>query len=184
MRATTSPARRAATIDPSSVRNVAVPVISSTVIEPSPLRRSSVVVFGTATRSRALGERCTPMTIPLDPDDEAGPRTRRVTWSPSCDLSTVISWSRASSCACFSTTTSTSGRSQACTSIEPSKVSRVTLELPVTLKVWVSDAVAPSVFTLTVHAPSVAASAAAPSAPTVPAPDAITRPRLERRPID
>ena len=62
-----------------------------------------------------------------------------------------MSWSRASSCACFSTTTSTSGRSQACTSIAPSKVSSVTLPAPVSLKVCVSEAVAPSVLTLTVQ---------------------------------
>ena len=91
-----------------------------------------------------------PMTRPLSPATD-GPRTRSDTLSPSCDFSTAMSWSRASSCACFSTTTSTSGRSQACTAIAPSKVSSVTLPGPVSLKVWVSEAVAPSVLTFTVQ---------------------------------
>ena len=122
-----------------------------------------------------------PMTRPLSPATD-GPRTRSDTLSPSCDFSTVMSWSRASSCACFSTTTSTSGRSQACTAIAPSKVSSVTLPGPVSLKVCVSEAVAPSVLTFTVQPASPTASALAPSTDTSRGVAAITSSVVERRP--
>ena len=66
------------------------PITSSTVIVPSPLFSSSVADLAAPRAAWRSARSCTPMTTPRSPTI-AGPRTRSVTASPSCDFSTMIS---------------------------------------------------------------------------------------------